>query len=419
MGMKVSDVMQRHVDFVERNTRILDIARIIFGRRINGVPVCDRGKVIGFISESDILSKFHPTMQEYTEDPFLSSNFEYMEEKAKGILELTAKDIMSKRSILVSKDDPLMKADSVMRIEGVGRLPVVDDKDHLIGIITKGDIFKALVGKNMPYFKNEEYHDWMAKHFSFAMGWNEGKSDMEIPPLVDLFRKNGVKKILDIECGSGDYSIALAEKGFQVLGFEGSVEAINEARNKWKKLPENIRRNISFVGGDYSTSLDTIKGHYDAAIFMNSSFMHLPTIYSQVLEKLDKILSKNSLIILQLSNYEKAIKSNNSLRRFVVRNSKIDSHWKHAYLWFYDPPEKKGDLLFLNVAIFDFDGRAWMLRGMSRVATKPFTREELKVLFNRFNFPQISFYGPEEGEPLFSNEFRPTKSDWLISVAKR
>lgn len=418
--MKVSDIMQRHVDFVNKDTKILDVSRIIFGRRINGVPVCDKGKVIGFISETDILSKLHPTIQEFAEDPFVSTNFEEMEEKAKDILRLTAKDIMSKRGILISKEDPLMKADSVMRLEDVGRLPVVDDKGNLVGIISMGDIFKAIVGKNVPYFENEEYHDWMAKHFSFAMGWSEGKAAAEIPPLVELFRKNGVKKILDLECGTGDYSIALAEKGFQVLGLEGSEKAIEEAKAKWRKLSKDVRRNLKFVSGDYKTSLNAIKESYDAAIFMNSSLMHLPNIYSQVLEKLDDLLSKkNALIVLQISNYEKAIKHNNNLRRFVVRNSGIESQWKHAYLWFYDPPEKEGDLLMLNVAIFDFDGRTWMFRGMNRVATKPFTRNDLEIMLNRFRFPKINFYGPDVGESLFKGEFRPGKSEWLVAVAKR
>jgi len=31
----------------------------------------------------------------------------------------------------------------------IGRLPVVDNRGHLIGIISKGDIFKALVGNRL------------------------------------------------------------------------------------------------------------------------------------------------------------------------------------------------------------------------------------------------------------------------------
>jgi signal-transduction protein with cAMP-binding, CBS, and nucleotidyltransferase domain len=65
------------------------------------LPVCRNKKIVGFISETDILSKFHPTMQEFSEDPFISANFEKMEEKAQEILSLKAQDIMSKRPITI------------------------------------------------------------------------------------------------------------------------------------------------------------------------------------------------------------------------------------------------------------------------------------------------------------------------------
>lgn len=418
--MKVADIMESHVDYVESDAKVLDVARLIFGRRINGLPVCKDKKIIGFVSETDILSKFHPTIQEFTEDPFLSSNFEKMEEKGQEILNLTAKDIMSKKPITVNAGDPVLRADSLMRIENVGKLPVVDDKGNLVGIITMGDIFRTLVGKNIPYFENEEYHDWMAKHFSFAMGWEEGISNAEIPPLVKLFKDSGAKRILDIGCGSGDYSIALAERGFHVLGIEGSKGMFNEAKKKWRKLPKNIQENVNFLYGDYIKSLGNIKGEYDAAIFMRSSFMHLPNIYMQVLEKLNSVLSKkNGIIVLELSNYDKAIKYHNNLRRFVVRESKISSGWKHAYLWFYDPPKKKGDLLMLNVAMFDFDRRTWRFRGMNSVATKPFTQEDLNGFFTAYDFSKVSFSGSKEGEPILKDNFDPKESDWLTVIAKR
>jgi len=94
------------------------------------LPVCKNKKIVGFISETDILSKFHPTMQEFSEDPFISANFEKMEGKAQEILSLKAQDIMSKRPITIKADDPILRADSMMRIKDVGRLPVVDKRGN-------------------------------------------------------------------------------------------------------------------------------------------------------------------------------------------------------------------------------------------------------------------------------------------------
>ena len=62
--MKVSDVMSKQVDFVSTNTSVKDVCRLIFGRGINGVPVCKGKKVVGFVTERDILSKFYTSIQD-------------------------------------------------------------------------------------------------------------------------------------------------------------------------------------------------------------------------------------------------------------------------------------------------------------------------------------------------------------------
>ncbi|EKD65463.1 MAG: CBS protein, partial [uncultured bacterium] len=108
--MKVSDVMSKHVEYVSVDAKIEEIARLIFGRGINGLPVCEGKKVIGFITERDILSKFYPSVQEYIEDPFGEGDFESMEKKVPQILALTAEDIMSGDPTIVTADTPLLRA---------------------------------------------------------------------------------------------------------------------------------------------------------------------------------------------------------------------------------------------------------------------------------------------------------------------
>ena len=51
----------------------------------------------------------------------------------------------------------------------------------------------------------------------------------EMEELADLFQKNGVKRILDIGCGTGRHLVYLASKGFQMFGFDASQHAIDLA----------------------------------------------------------------------------------------------------------------------------------------------------------------------------------------------
>mgnify|MGYP001590197274 FL=1 len=147
--MKVLNAMSKKVNAVTPKTKVKDVAKLIFLHHINGVPVLKGKKVIGFITERDILSQFFPSINEYMEDSVNEANFEKMEKKISRIFELTADKIMSKHPITIHSDSPILEAQSLMFMHKIGRLPVVDDKGNIMGIIAKGDIFNYLVGKKL------------------------------------------------------------------------------------------------------------------------------------------------------------------------------------------------------------------------------------------------------------------------------
>ena len=151
--MKVSDIMSTNVDSVKTTTSVRDAAKLIFGRNINGLPVVEGKKIVGFITEKDILGRFYPSVEEYMEDIVHSGDFEEMEEKISEILALPVEKIMNLKPVTVKENTPILQAQSLMNLRKIGRLPVVNDKEELIGILTKGDIFRALVNPKIRGFK--------------------------------------------------------------------------------------------------------------------------------------------------------------------------------------------------------------------------------------------------------------------------
>jgi|SRR3989344_2720223 len=149
--MKVSDIMHTDVDYVTPGTSVLDAVKLIFKHKHSGLPVVigKRGKLIGFITDQDILSQCFPSMKEYMEDVVHARNFDAMEEKVKEIMKLKVKDVMNRNVMYVEKNTPLLNAESMMKVKDIARLPVVDEKGRLIGILTKREIFRALVGKHI------------------------------------------------------------------------------------------------------------------------------------------------------------------------------------------------------------------------------------------------------------------------------
>lgn len=153
--MKVKDIYKKKVACTTPDATVLEAARLIFGQNHKGLPVVTgkNKKVVGFITEQDIISKMFPTIKELMEDYVHERDFESMENKIRPVLSKKVKDVMSKRIIAVKVDEPILKAESLMRIKDISRLSVIDKKGNLIGIISKGDIFRALVSPKVRGFK--------------------------------------------------------------------------------------------------------------------------------------------------------------------------------------------------------------------------------------------------------------------------
>ena len=416
-NMKVKDVMSTTLDYVSKDTKVKEVCRIIFGRGINGVPVCKGKKVIGFISERDIIAKFFPTQAEFTEDPFREGNFEEMEKKAEYVFLLPAEKIMSKSATTVSPETPLLRAQSMMLINKVGRLPVVDKKKNLIGMISKGDIFRAAVGDRLPFSAEEEYHDWQAKHYDIITDWSKRLSS-EIPDLVSLFKKNKVKNIIDIGYGTGEHDIALAREGFNVLGIESSRLMHQASEKKRNELPKSLAQKLRFITGSYVKMLAQEKIQYNAAVFLGNAFPHLVPHYKEVLSSISKVLSSSgAVVVLQITNFEKILKVKKRILDITFGYANSGLLDEHLFVRFYDP--KKNGYLTLNTSIFDNDGKRWKFRTMNSTSIAELNKKNIETLLKRYGFKKVSFYGGNYFGRLFKDPFKPLESDWLNVVAER
>lgn len=417
--MKVSGAMSQHVDYVSVNTTVRDVCRLIFGRGINGVPVCRGKKVVGFVTERDILSKFYPSMQDYIEDPVHSSDFEGMEKKVSEIFALTADKIMSKNPKVVTSDTPLLKAQSLMFVEKVGRLPVVDKKGILIGIISKGDIFKNVVGQSLPLQEEEGFYDWLAKRYDSLIDWPKRLS-YEIPDLESLFAKVKVKKILDVASSTGEHSIALVKKGFEVFGIESSSLMDKIAQAKKNKLSKDNQARLRLFKLSYKDTLIKINGPFDAAIFLGNTLPHVFYTNKDFLKRVaDALRKENALMVFQIINFQKTLDVREGLRDFIVRPTEPNSYYKaNAFLGFYT--KEKKDFVIYTRALFSSTGDGvWSFTAINSTPVVDLRREEMEKELKKLGFRNISFYGSAFNGPLFQEKFNPTESDWLNVVARR
>ena len=142
--MRVKDLMTEKVLTVRSTTPLKDAAALLAEHRISGLPVVDDQRhVLGVLSEGDILykesgSKDRPGFF----DRLLSVPPTGLDLK---LAAKSAGDAMSAPALTIGPRKPVTKAATMMIEEGVNRLPVVDEEDRLIGIITRADLVRAFV----------------------------------------------------------------------------------------------------------------------------------------------------------------------------------------------------------------------------------------------------------------------------------
>jgi CBS domain-containing protein len=153
MLMKVRDVMNSRPVSCQAGDLVSEAARILKKKKISGMPVLDGDRLVGIISESDLLRLLST---EERGQLWLPSPFEVFEvpfrdilkwEKLHGSMEDISKkkisEVMHRDVRKVGPDDSIEEAASIMTRHKINRLPVVVD-GKLVGIVTRGDIIAGL-----------------------------------------------------------------------------------------------------------------------------------------------------------------------------------------------------------------------------------------------------------------------------------
>lgn len=154
--MNVAQLMNSKVITATAQTKLPRIWQLIFENHIHGLPVVDDKKhLIGIVSEEDILSRLYPDYREFVEDFHEGEEPEGVEEKLAKMKHLTASNVMCKRVFFTRPDTNVMRALSRMIIRKVRQLPVIDEEDRVVGVITKGDIFDSILLKKKGSRKKE------------------------------------------------------------------------------------------------------------------------------------------------------------------------------------------------------------------------------------------------------------------------
>ncbi|MBN1258241.1 CBS domain-containing protein [Candidatus Peregrinibacteria bacterium] len=149
LNKTVKEFMTKRVIAVREGESLKNLFKILRRNGILGVPVVTKaGKVIGMVTESDLIRHF--TLLKTPKAISVLGSILYLDDirqfnkSLKDHCAETVKLMMTKKPVTVREKATLLEAISLMAGKKVNRLPVVDAKGKLLGIVTRTDILRQM-----------------------------------------------------------------------------------------------------------------------------------------------------------------------------------------------------------------------------------------------------------------------------------
>ncbi|MBN2477972.1 CBS domain-containing protein [Candidatus Micrarchaeota archaeon] len=120
--LKVGDIMKKNVITINEDKPLTDVAKLMKKHDVGSIVVIREKKAEGIITERDIIHKIISAGKDYTK--------------------VKASDVMSAPIMVIKPETTLEESAKSMRKHAVKRLPVVNERMELVGIITERDILE-------------------------------------------------------------------------------------------------------------------------------------------------------------------------------------------------------------------------------------------------------------------------------------
>jgi acetoin utilization protein AcuB len=132
--LRVVDVMTREPLTVTATETIGEADDLMSLNKFRQLPVVKGKELIGIVTDRDIRS-------------FLSGSLLANPEQRETALKTRVREIMTSEPITVCPDDELEEVLEVLIEEKVGGIPVVDETEGLVGIVTYVDVLRCFLNR--------------------------------------------------------------------------------------------------------------------------------------------------------------------------------------------------------------------------------------------------------------------------------
>jgi CBS domain-containing protein len=146
----VKDIMVKKVITIQKDASVEELSELLIKNKISGVPVTDSdGKLVGIATEGDLIIKdsdlHFPRYFKLLDSIIYLESLNKFRKNLKKFLGTKVEDVMTAEIKTVKEETPVSEAANIMIKYNINRVPVLDSKDELVGIVTRADIVGSMI----------------------------------------------------------------------------------------------------------------------------------------------------------------------------------------------------------------------------------------------------------------------------------
>lgn len=150
--MLAKDLMKKDVVCFAPEDSIFHVAKTFSSKNISGAPVVENDKLVGIISETDLIKfikmqtveRAHPELGVSLSLVDLLRRYVSMRREFKEISKVKVRGVMNKHVVCVNPNTTLPEVAEIMDKYDIHRVPVVEN-GKLVGIISRSDLIRSLI----------------------------------------------------------------------------------------------------------------------------------------------------------------------------------------------------------------------------------------------------------------------------------
>lgn len=146
---RVADIMTSKPVTIHADATVQQLAGLLRARGVSGVPVVGpNGEVVGVVTDGDLVAQDadlrFPHYIQFLDSLIYLESTKKFEERLRRAVGASVGDIMSTEVRCVHRDDEMRVAATLMNKYKINLVPVVDDDNKLVGVVTRHDVIAGL-----------------------------------------------------------------------------------------------------------------------------------------------------------------------------------------------------------------------------------------------------------------------------------